>query len=431
MFGTEGSSVDLPPTNPLDLDPLLNALHSFAGWNSSAATEDELLGLAPQTEQLRRLLDAFSSHVLAELESRGSTDSVDGMRTGPWLAHLAKLPVGPTKARVRVATKLRTTLPEADRALAEGLISYEHAKVLAEACNPRIAESFAAVVPDLIQAAQHSTFDRWRKEVAGLAELLDADGGHTPGDCVSDNKLSMSRGLENTLQLNGQLCGQFGLSVEHAINTRADQIFKRMQADQELTPDLTVPHRSTLRALALWELIRESGSTDLGCTQAPVTELSLVVQAQDAQTVTDSEGLPIGTTDQSTLLCDPVFRAVVTAVHGIVIALGRDQRLANRAQRRAIAHRDGGCVWPGCTHRPAWTDAHHIQHWQHGGNTDPSNLASLCRYHHMVTHRNGWNMHVTDDQWFWWTSPTGQRFWSQRHGKQRAGPAPNESQHRE
>ena len=425
MFDTESASVDLPPTNPLDLDPLLTALRSFAVWDSSASTEDELLRLAPQTEQLRRLLDSFSCHLLAELDSRGSTDSEDGMRTGPWLAHLAKLPIGPTKARVRVATKLRATLPQADTALAEGLISYEHAKVLAEACNPRIAESFAAVVPDLIQAAQHSTFDRWRKEVAGLAELLDADGGHTPGDCVSDNKLSMSRGLENTLQLNGQLCGQFGLSVEHAINTRADQIFKRMQADQELTPDLTVPHRSTLRALALWELIRESGSTDLDCTQAPVTELSLVVQAQDAQTVTDSEGLPIGNTDQFTLLCDPVFRSVVTTVHGIVLALGRDQRLANRAQRRAIAHRDGGCVFPGCTHRPAWTDAHHIQHWQHGGSTEPSNLASLCRFHHMVTHRNGWTMYVTDDQWFWWTSPTGRSFWSQRHGKQRAGPLPN------
>ncbi|MTA73387.1 MAG: DUF222 domain-containing protein, partial [Actinobacteria bacterium] len=185
MFDPEVTAVTPTTTNPLDLDPLLNALQSFAGWNPSAATEDELLGLAPQTEQLRRLLDSFSCHLLAELESRGSTDSVDGMRTGPWLAHLAKLPVGQTKARVRVATKLRTTLPEADRALAEGLISYEHAKVLAEACNPRIAESFAAVVPDLIQAAQHSTFDRWRKEVAGLAELLDADGGHTPGDCVS------------------------------------------------------------------------------------------------------------------------------------------------------------------------------------------------------------------------------------------------------
>ena len=240
MFDSEITAAGQASSSLIDLDPLLTALRSFAVWDSSDATEEELLTLAPQTEAVRRLLDSFSCHVLAELDSRGCTDSVDGMRTGPWLAHLSKLPVGPTKARVRVATKLRTTLPEVDRALAVGLISYEHAKALAEACNPRIAESFAAVVPDLIQAAQHSTFDRWRKEVAGLAELLDADGGHTPGDCVSDNKLSMSRGLENTLQLNGQLCGQFGLSVEQAINTRADQIFKRITGDDFLQPSLWI-----------------------------------------------------------------------------------------------------------------------------------------------------------------------------------------------
>ena len=425
MFDSETTTADQATSSLIDLGPLLAALRSFTSWDSSHATEEELLTLAPQTELLRRLLDSLSCHLLAELDSRNSTDSVEGMRTGPWLAHLGKLPVGAAKARVRVANKLATTLIEVDAALAAGLIGYEHAKVLAEACNPRIAEAFASVIPELIRAAQNCTFDRWRKEVAGLAELLDADGGHTPGDCVTDNKLSMSRGLENTLHINGQLCGQFGLSVEHAINTRADQIFHRMKADQELTADLAIPHRSTLRALALWELIRESTATDLANSQPPVTELSLVVQAQDAQTVSDLEGFPIGNTDQATLLCDPVLRAVVTTVHGIVIALGRDQRLASRAQRRAIAHRDGGCVWPGCTHRPAWTEAHHIQHWQHGGSTEPSNLASLCRYHHIVTHRSGWNMHVTANQWFWWTSPAGRSFWSQRHGKQRAGPMPN------
>ena len=70
MFDPEITAVTPTTTNPLDLDPLLNALQSFAGWNPSAATEDELLGLAPQTEQLRRLLDSFSCHLLAELEYR-------------------------------------------------------------------------------------------------------------------------------------------------------------------------------------------------------------------------------------------------------------------------------------------------------------------------------------------------------------------------
>jgi hypothetical protein len=33
-------------------------------------------------------------------------------------------------------------------------------------------------------------------------------------------------------------------------------------------------------------------------------------------------------------------------------------------------------------------------------------------------------MHATGDGWFYWTTPSGHSFWSQRHGKQRTGPTP-------
>ena len=33
-------------------------------------------------------------------------------------------------------------------------------------------------------------------------------------------------------------------------------------------------------------------------------------------------------------------------------------------------------------------------------------------------------MVAVGDGWFWWTTPTGRGYWTQRHGKQREGPAP-------
>ena len=33
-------------------------------------------------------------------------------------------------------------------------------------------------------------------------------------------------------------------------------------------------------------------------------------------------------------------------------------------------------------------------------------------------------MGTTDDEWFWWTTPTGEFLWSQRKGRQRTGPPP-------
>lgn len=56
---------------------------------------------------------------------------------------------------------------------------------------------------------------------------------------------------------------------------------------------------------------------------------------------------------------------------GQPLNLGRDRRLFSRAQRLALAARDGGCRWPGCERPPSWCEAHHIDHWHRdGGRTD-------------------------------------------------------------
>ena len=48
------------------------------------------------------------------------------------------------------------------------------------------------------------------------------------------------------------------------------------------------------------------------------------------------------------------------------------------AQRHALALRDGGCSFPGCTRPATWCQTHHITAWQHGGTTDLDNLCLLC-----------------------------------------------------
>jgi hypothetical protein len=56
--------------------------------------------------------------------------------------------------------------------------------------------------------------------------------------------------------------------------------------------------------------------------------------------------------------------------------------------RRALAARDGGCRFPGCTNR-RFVDAHHIVHWADGGETK---LVSLCRRHHRFVHEYGFSV---------------------------------------
>ena len=79
------------------------------------------------------------------------------------------------------------------------------------------------------------------------------------------------------------------------------------------------------------------------------------------------------------LLCDPVITALVVDSLGVSLDMGREIRLANRDQRRALATRDGGCIFPGCDCPASWCDAHHVIWWDHHGPTDISNLALLVQ----------------------------------------------------
>ncbi|RMH81707.1 MAG: HNH endonuclease, partial [Actinomyces sp.] len=64
--------------------------------------------------------------------------------------------------------------------------------------------------------------------------------------------------------------------------------------------------------------------------------------------------------------------------------LGRARRLADAAQRIALALRDGGCVVCGAPF--AHTHAHHVEPYASGGRTDIDHLASLCAYCHTQVH---------------------------------------------
>lgn len=89
------------------------------------------------------------------------------------------------------------------------------------------------------------------------------------------------------------------------------------------------------------------------------------------------------------------LRRVSPALGGLpadVLDAGRAQRLVSPGQRRALAVRDRGCVFPGCDRPPGWCDAHHLQFWSRGGCSDLPNLVLLCSRHHIFVHDQGWQL---------------------------------------
>ncbi|MBI5160038.1 MAG: DUF222 domain-containing protein [Micrococcales bacterium] len=78
-----------------------------------------------------------------------------------------------------------------------------------------------------------------------------------------------------------------------------------------------------------------------------------------------------------------------------ILDQGRACRLATPAQRRALAHRDEGCIW-GCGAPPGWCDVAHLRSWLGGGRTDLDNLALMCSFHHRLFDHEGWSLRWHD-----------------------------------
>ena len=95
--------------------------------------------------------------------------------------------------------------------------------------------------------------------------------------------------------------------------------------------------------------------------------------------------------------------------------VGRASRVVTPAQHRALAVRDGGCVFPGCSRPLTWCEAHHLIHWLDGGPTDLANLVLLCRAHHRAVHEGGWQLSRQPDGTLAATPPHRRHRTARRH----------------
>jgi len=407
-----------------DVAELGTTTAALAAVDEHLLTDQDLLDGVRALELARRFLDGAEAALLGELDARGVTDVVTGHRTPNWLARVAEVSPAGARARVNLARVLRTELPATSAALREGRLCEDRAKVLARSINDRIAPEFREMEPVLIAESANMTFDAWVRHVALIVYLLDQDGPPPPEDDIANNRMRLTND-SGVLTVTATLVGDTAAVARHAVEAMADELFHRFQRDRDATGgEVEIPGRETLRALAFAELCRRGLMVDAeGSGTQPKVEATLVINAEEPDIVY-LDGMPL--VRGSALVCDLSVWAIVMNSLGVPLDMGREIRTANREQRRALKARDGGCVFPGCSMRPAHCDAHHVAHWYRDlGNTDVKHMVYLCRHHHGVVHRKGWSISIGDDGWSWITTPGGVALWCQRHGTTRAGPLPN------
>jgi len=112
----------------------------------------------------------------------------------------------------------------------------------------------------------------------------------------------------------------------------------------------------------------------------------------DAGVAWIDSGQPVSALLALRAICTGTFTPLLFDESGRALDVGRSRRAFNSRQRRALAARDGGCLWPGCMRPPGECEAHHINPWsesEQNRKTETKDGVLLCRYHHLTLHNHG------------------------------------------
>ena len=188
------------------------------------------------------------------------------------------------------------------------------------------------------------------------------------------------------------------------------------ESDKSWAESIGTDDRSTEQYLhdALTELLRQAVGAGtpqsrmiVGSRQPSVR----VLVTADTLTTRTGHGriegcdLPISIESVERIACESGIQLITFSVDGRPLDVGREQRLYDSRQRKALAARDGGCLWGDCDRPPDWCEAHHIFHWARDhGRSDIDDGILLCRYHHLLLHNNHWEI-VRKGSVYWLVPP--------------------------
>jgi hypothetical protein len=213
---------------------------------------------------------------------------------------------------------------------------------------------------------------------------------------------------DGSLVLNCRLPAEAGARILKALDLAAEELPSDVPAGTSQQP----VSFSARRADALG-LVAESFLAH-GAIEAAGAERYQIVVHVAAETLRDraagccafEHGPSMPAETARRLSCDASVVALVENDDGEPLNVGRKTRTISAPLRRVLNARDKGCRFPGCANT-RYIDAHHVEHWANGGETKPSNLVSLCRFHHHDVHEGGIRIKILDDGALRFRKPNG------------------------
>lgn len=431
------STADIDPGEPPE-EPDWESMElvSSEPWQVS---DRLLLSMAESAQREVSRAQAQWLRLLGEVERRGASLREASLPTASWLAITNSHTVRSARADIALATGLEQW-PSVSAALAAGGLSAEQASVIvhglerlpegldagrreavaeqlvgfAAEFNPSglrrlVNRAVEAVAPEVAEAAdaaaleraersqQRSRFLSWRWDVDGGLLL----SGKLP---APDGELFVTHvaSLAAKLRARDVLAG-----VETALSQAAADVLAQAVAHHATCASDAPPSLGT-RVLVTLDYERLLGRlADRGL-------VALREASPSRGAILVASGEPVTPAMARRLACHAGIVPIVLGGDGQPLDVGREHRLFTGPQRAALAVRDAGCAFPACDRPVGDCEAHHLVPWWRGGGTDLLNLVLLCRRHHRVAHRRGWEVTLDADGWSRWHAPSG-TFIGQRH----------------
>jgi hypothetical protein len=326
---------------------------------------------------------------------------LEGKTANAWVRSTCRLTSSSAADRLCVGEQLEQ-MPRVAQAVRSGEIGYQAASVichfrdrLGEDLRPNIDEDW------WVEQARDSSIKnlRWLEEHTRYVVDPDSFDRQVEEDWEKRFlSISESGGM---FHLTGVLDREGGSALETAI----ESLSKRLGDDDGRTPKQrradalteivhhamdkgTLPRRHGVRPHISVHTTPEALEGRLG---APLSELGNGVFLP---------GSPrCGCAGQAAqrLACDGTLHRVLKA-GSLVIDVGRAHRTAQPAHWRGLKARHKTCAAPGCDRPLSWTQAHHVEFWEHGGHTNLHKMLPLCFHHHRLVHEGGWQVVLVGDR---------------------------------
>ena len=329
----------------------------------------------------------------------------DGLKTmGSWLRGHAHLSTAEA-ARVVRAGRALEHLPVMAAGFAAGAVTGEQAGLVARGAEPdhlaAAAEQgvdLAAVDAVLTEVATSRPYADTAKAVHHYLDRLDADGPEP--DPTEGRRLVIARHAD------GSISGRFDLDAVGGEKVQA-ALESLVQAGRCAADERTRAQQLADALVQLCDNQLASGQLPMLRTVKPHVVLRIDLDDLAApHTGPGAADLGFGATISAArarwVACDAGVTRIVLGPDGVPLDLGREHRVVNAHLRKAIEHRDGGCVFAGCGAPTFWCDVHHPLEWINGGETNLENSALLCERHHTKVHHGFRVERRPDGRWRTW-----------------------------